>query len=235
MPVKQFYLSMRFLFPHNIECMKKGYSCPSYSCSQIPGSCRFRSSWTSGHRPGCHYPQWPRCRWAHSDRSSPSPIVCSSDCSSWLSGQSQTFLPQNWQLPSHLGHQRSSLQTPHQSEIYLNNSGCKKMWVFIIKEVPRWQLFHSLVAVRIVFHFAVLQQRFQELFLNQATYFKLQIHGFKSGGSFKRPDPIVLRHLHNRRGDGGCLPDEVAHIKGLEVETVKCDNMSYDLTFKSSS
>ena len=47
-------------------------------------------------------------------------------------------------------------------------------------------------------------------------YLKLQFHGFESGGGFDGPDPTALRDLHDRGGDRGRLPEQVAHVQRLQ-------------------
>ena len=68
-----------------------------------------------------------------------------------------------------------------------------------------------------IIYLAVLQPKFHEICLYAITYFELQIHGFKSCGRLNAPDTILLGNLHNWGGDSGSLPQEIVHIKGLEV------------------
>ena len=49
-------------------------------------------------------------------------------------------------------------------------------------------------------------------------YLELELHGLEGGGGLDAPGPGVLSDVHLGGGHGGGLPQQEAHVKGLESE-----------------
>ncbi len=51
---------------------------------------------------------------------------------------------------------------------------------------------------------------------NYKACLEFQLHGLEGGASLDGPEVAFLGHLHDRGGDGGRLPQQEVHVKGLQ-------------------